>query len=164
MILTPTSPTRLYHFMTLPTFGIYFGTKKKKVASEKPMSKKKKKKKKYQVCMKMCFLQVLWSPHFWPAFCPILTSLFSILWWTRKGDEGTYLKQRCWQKLSPFLIPLACGRRLPNWSIRHVDSAYSEVWGCEGLRLGKSLGEQVTKWPLGIPGHREKVQVLSVPI
>lgn len=43
MILTPTSPTRLYHFMTLPTFGIYFGTKKKKVASEKPMSKKKKK-------------------------------------------------------------------------------------------------------------------------
>ena len=66
--------------------------------------------------------------------------------------------------LLPFLIPLACGRRLPNWSIRHVDSAYTEVWGCEGLRLGKSLGEQVTKWPLGIPGHREKGQVLSVPI
>lgn len=41
MILAPTSLTRLYHFMTLPTFGIYFGTKKKKVASEKPMSKKR---------------------------------------------------------------------------------------------------------------------------
>lgn len=121
-------------------------------------------KKKDQVCMKMCFLKVLWSPRFWPAICPILTSLFSILWWTRKDDEGTYLKQRCWQTLLPFLIPLALGRRLPNWSIRHVDSAYTEVWGCEGLRLGKSLGEQVTKWPLGIPGHREKVRVLSVPV
>lgn len=42
MILAPASPTRLYHFMTLPTFGIYFGTKKKKVASEKPVSKKKR--------------------------------------------------------------------------------------------------------------------------
>lgn len=159
MILAPASPTRLYHFMTLPTFGIYFGTKKKKVASEKPVSKKRD-----QVCMKMCFLKVLWSPRFWPAICPILTSLFSILWWTRKDDEGTYLKQRCWQTLLPFLIPLALGRRLPNWGIRHVDSAYTEVWGCEGLRLGKSLGEQVTKWPLGIPGHREKVRVLSVPV
>ena len=30
---------KIYHFMTLPTFGTYFGTKKKKEASEKPMSK-----------------------------------------------------------------------------------------------------------------------------
>ena len=121
----PRIPQRLYHFMTLPTSGIYFGTKKEKVASEKPMSKKKKKKD--QICMKMCFLNVLWSPCFWPAFCSALIGLFSILWWTRKGDEGTYLKQRCWQKLSPFLIPLACGRRLPNWS--HQTCRLSIHWG-----------------------------------
>ena len=161
MILTPASPKDYITSWPYLPLESTLEPRRKKLLQRNQCQKKKKKD---QICMKMCFLNVLWSPCFWPAFCSALIGLFSILWWTRKGDEGTYLKQRCWQKLSPFLIPLACGRRLPNWS--HQTCRLSIHWGL-GLWRATSwevLWEQVTKWPLGILGYREKVQVLSVPI
>ena len=147
----PHIPQRLYHFMTLPTSGIYFGTKKEKVASEK---------KKGRICMKMRFLNVLWSPCIWAAFCSALIDLFSILWWTRKGRWGDLFETEVLTKVITFPDTLSLWEKVAK--LEHQTCRLSIHWGLGLWRAGYILGSPCGSrslnghWGSSVTGKRFK--------
>ena len=157
----PRIPQRLYHFMTLPTSGIYFGTKKEKVASEKPMSKKKKKgPNMHENVFSQCPLVPMFLTSFLfssdrSVFHPLVD---------QEGRWGDLFETEVLTKIITFPDTLSLWEKVAK--LEHQTCRLSIHWGL-GLWRATSwevLWEQVTKWPLGILGYREKVQVLSVPI